>query len=124
MVIEIPPMENPQAFARGILENTNNDMSFNESGDVCGNTLGLAFIDRMEAQVRKLSADSAVTTRTIEKLQDEIDSVRKENEKLQDEIDSVRKENEAKIDSVRKEIEAKIDSLEKRVVTLENFWRA
>ena len=110
MVIEIPPMENPQAFARGILENTNNDMSFNESGDVCGNTLGLAFIDRMEAQVRKLSADSAVTTRTIEKLQDEIDSVRKENE--------------AKIDSVRKEIEAKIDSLEKRVVTLENFWRA
>jgi hypothetical protein len=59
-------MENPQAFARGILENTNNDMSFNESGDVCGNTRGLAFIDRMEAQVRKLSEENKKLGKKIE----------------------------------------------------------
>ena len=87
-----------------------------KSGSAYGNGLGLTFFDRMDAlesEVRKLTADGAVTTRTTGKLQKEIKELKareavttRTTKKLQDEIDSVRKANEA---------------LEKRVVTLEEI---
>ena len=52
-------MEDPQAYARGILKDTINDMGF-KSGSAYGNELGLTFFDRMDAlesEVRKLRAE-------------------------------------------------------------------